>query len=86
MTDVGDPSCRAVRALLPRPCIDHGLGREASGRTGPKIRGAFNGIVNLQAAIKRYLKEHNANPKPFVWTKPATEIFNKLARLPAPSA
>jgi len=48
-------------------------------------RGAFSGIVDLQAAIKRYLKEHNADPKPFVWTKPAAEIFDKLARLPAPS-
>ena len=47
--------------------------------------GAFNGIVDLQAAIKRFLKEHNADPKPFVWTKPAAEIFDKLARLPAPS-
>jgi hypothetical protein len=34
------------------------------------------GIVDLQAAIKRYLKEHNADPKPFVWTKPAAEIFD----------
>ncbi|WP_176500503.1 IS630 family transposase [Sphingomonas sp. HMP9] len=48
-------------------------------------RGAFSGIVDLQAAIKRYLKEHNDDPKPFVWTKPAAEIFDKLARLPAPS-
>ena len=48
-------------------------------------RGVFKGVVDLQAAINRYLKEHNANPKPFVWTKPAAEIFDKLARLPAPS-
>ncbi len=48
-------------------------------------RGVFKGVVDLQAAINRYLKEHNADPKPFVWTKPAAEIFDKLARLPAPS-
>ena len=48
-------------------------------------RGVFKGVVDLQAAINRYLKEHNADPKPFVWTKPASEIFDKLARLPAPS-
>ena len=48
-------------------------------------RGVFKGVVDLQAAINRYLKEHNDDPKPFVWTKPAAEIFDKLARLPAPS-
>jgi hypothetical protein len=30
-------------------------------------RGSFHSIVDLQAAIKRYLAEHNADPKPFVW-------------------
>ncbi len=49
-------------------------------------RGVFKGVVDLQAAINRYLKEHNADPKPFVWTKPASKIFDKLARLTAPSA
>jgi len=48
-------------------------------------RGVFKGVVDLQAAINRYLKEHNADPKPFVWTRPAAEIFDKLARLPASS-
>ncbi len=48
-------------------------------------RGVFKGVVDLQAAINRYLKEHNADPKPFVWTKPASKIFDKLARLTAPS-
>ncbi|RZF58033.1 IS630 family transposase, partial [Sphingomonas populi] len=36
-------------------------------------------------AINRYLKEHNADPKPFVWTKPAAQILDKLSRLPASS-
>ena len=31
-------------------------------------RGVFRSIVDLQAAINRYLAEHNADPKPFVWT------------------
>ncbi|RZF60956.1 IS630 family transposase, partial [Sphingomonas populi] len=48
-------------------------------------RGVFCGIVDLQAAINRYLKEHNADPKPFVWTKPAAQILDKLSRLPASS-
>jgi len=32
----------------------------------------------LQAAINAYLAEHNANPKPFVWTKSAAAILTKL--------
>src|SRR5207245_3844898 len=31
-------------------------------------RGVFKGIVDLQAAINRYLAETNNNPKPFTWT------------------
>src|SRR5277367_2320683 len=48
-------------------------------------RGVFRSIVDLQAAINRYLDEHNADPKPFVWTKPARDILEKLNRLPVPS-
>ena len=46
-------------------------------------RGSFHCLVALQAAIKRYLAEHNAEPKPFVWTAPAVAILNKLDRLDA---
>lgn len=48
-------------------------------------RGSFHSIVDLQAAINRYLAEHNADPKPFVWTASASAILTKLDRLPAPS-
>jgi transposase len=34
-------------------------------------RGAFQSVVDLQAAINRYIREHNDDPKPFTWTKPA---------------
>jgi hypothetical protein len=47
-------------------------------------RGVFRSIADLQAAINRYLREHNDPPKPFVWTKPADAILAKLDRLPAP--
>ncbi len=46
-------------------------------------RGSFHCLVGLQAAIKRYLAEHNAEPKPFVWTAPAVAIIAKLDRLDA---
>ena len=45
-------------------------------------RGSFHSLVDLQAAIKRYLAEHNAEPKPFVWTASAASILAKLGRLP----
>jgi len=48
-------------------------------------RGSFQSIVDLQAAIKRYLAHHNANPRPFVWTASAASILAKLDRLPEPS-
>jgi transposase len=48
-------------------------------------RGVFKSVVDLQAAINRYIREHNEDPKPFVWTKSADIILDKLTRLPAPS-
>ena len=44
---------------------------------------AFRSIVDLQAAINAYLAEHNASPKPFVWTQSADAILAKLDRSPA---
>jgi hypothetical protein len=41
-------------------------------------RGVFRSIADLQAAINAYLAEHNASPKPFVWTKNAGAILAKL--------
>ena len=48
-------------------------------------RGTFHSIVDLQAAINRYIEEHNNDPKPFVWTQSADRVLEKLARLPVPS-
>jgi transposase len=48
-------------------------------------RGSFHLLVDLQAAIKRYLAEHNADPKPFVWKASTASIIAKLDRGPAPS-
>jgi transposase len=46
-------------------------------------RGSFHSIVDLQAAINRYIAEHNDDPKPFTWTKPADQTLAKLNRLNA---
>jgi transposase len=42
-------------------------------------RGSFHSLVDLQAAIKRYLADHNADPRPFVWTAPSAAILSKLS-------
>jgi len=47
-------------------------------------RGVFRSIADLQAAINAYLVEHNASPKPFVWTKSTEAILAKLDRSPVP--
>jgi transposase len=46
-------------------------------------RGSFRSIIDLQAAIHRYIAEHNGDPKPFTWTKTADQILDTLNRLNA---
>jgi transposase len=41
-------------------------------------RGVFHSLVDLQAAINRYLDEHNADPRPFTWTVTPAAILAKL--------
>jgi hypothetical protein len=48
-------------------------------------RGVFRSIVDLQSAITAYLAEHNAHPKPFVWTQSAQAILAKRDRFPVSS-
>jgi hypothetical protein len=45
-------------------------------RRRPK-RGVFHSLVDLQAAINRYLGEHNRKPKPLVWTTDSDRIIEK---------
>jgi len=48
-------------------------------------RGVFRSVADLQAAINRFLNEHNDDPKPFIWTKSDDTILAKTARLPVRS-
>jgi transposase len=49
--------------------------------TGKRIRrGTFRSVAELEAAIEDYLAKHNADPKPFVWTKTADVIIAKTTR------
>lgn len=43
-------------------------------------RGVFKSVAELESAIMLYLENHNAAPKPFVWTKSAGEIIEKVIR------
>ena len=43
-------------------------------------RGVFHSLVDLQAAINRFLAEHNMQPKPFVWTADPDHIIAAVKR------
>ncbi len=43
-------------------------------------RGVFRSVVELQAAIKRFLTETNADPRPFRWTKEPDKIIAAVKR------
>jgi len=47
-------------------------------------RGAFSSVAELKSAIMEYLENHNADPIPFVWTKSAGEILEKVTRATQP--
>ena len=49
--------------------------------TNKRLRcGAFRSVVNLEAAVNRYLRDHNRAPKPFIWTAGAKIIIRKIQR------
>jgi len=43
-------------------------------------RGVFTSVVELVSAIDEYVAHHNVDPKPFVWTKSARDILQKVIR------
>lgn len=43
-------------------------------------RGVFKSVPELVSAIDDFIKLNNQNPKPFVWTKTAETILEKIAR------
>ena len=43
-------------------------------------RGVFRSVVDLQAAINRYLDEANHDPKPFLWTAHPDKIIAAVKR------
>ena len=43
-------------------------------------RGTFRSVPELEAAIHTYIENHNASPKPFIWTASANDILAKVTR------
>jgi transposase len=43
-------------------------------------RGVFTSVKELEEAIMHYIDKHNESNKPFVWTKSAEEILEKIGR------
>jgi hypothetical protein len=42
--------------------------------------GVFHSIVDPQAAINRFIKEHNEEPRPFVWSADPNRIIAAVRR------
>ena len=42
--------------------------------------GVFHAVVDLQAAINRFIKEHNQQPRPFVWRADPGDIIAAVSR------
>jgi len=43
-------------------------------------RGVFTNVPELVTAIDEYIAHHNTKPKPFIWTKSARDILQKVIR------
>ncbi len=43
-------------------------------------RGVFTSVPELVSAIDEYVAHHNTKPKPFIWTKSAADILQKVIR------
>jgi hypothetical protein len=45
-----------------------------------RYRGIHRSTVELEAAIHAYINAHNADPKPFRWTKSADDVLAAINR------
>ena len=43
-------------------------------------RGVFSSVKELESAIHSFIEQHNADPKPFTWTKSVEAILDKVGR------
>lgn len=43
-------------------------------------RGVFHSVADLEKAVMDYISKHNESPAPFIWTKSANDILEKVKR------
>ena len=54
--------------------------RRPSHKAATKARRVFRSVADLQAAINRFLEEHNQKSQPFTWTADPDEIIAAVRR------
>jgi hypothetical protein len=59
---------------------EHGGAILSRHHTDRRRRGVFTSVAELESAIDEYVAHHNTNPKPFIWTKSARDILQKVIR------
>lgn len=78
----------AIEAELPPDKAVHVILDNYATHKQPKVlawlarhpRWTFHSVVDLQAAINRFIKEHNEQPKPFVWRANPDDIIAAVKR------
>ena len=43
-------------------------------------RGVFRSVEELEESIMRFIETHNEAPAPYIWTKSANDILEKVKR------
>jgi hypothetical protein len=43
-------------------------------------RGMFRSVKELQESVMTFIEKHNKAPAPYIWTKSATDILEKVKR------
>jgi hypothetical protein len=72
------PSSRTPSVCTSRRLRTYACRRAFSAEPTPAQRGSFHSIVDLHAEIRRYIDEHNHQPKPFSWAKTPRQILAAL--------
>ena len=78
-----DPPAHAIVLSVDEKSQIQALDRTQPGlpiKKGRLKRGVFHSVVELQAAINRFLAEHNNQPKPFKWTADPDKIIAVVKR------
>ena len=43
-------------------------------------RGVFSSVEELEESVMAFIETHNQAPAPYIWTKPAIDILEKVKR------